>query len=212
MTLTSRTAMAFAVSMLAVAVVWSRHETREVPAATIPLGSIPKNLGPWTCIEESANNSYGIEVQTLHRTYRDAEGTVARVSMQGTYTRLGGLRDWTVARTTEGWSVTREDEVALELDVAGDKIVVTLQELDKNTSKGFAVSWYASSCRQAPTLARAEVAAWGDRLAGRRVPWLSEYVAVSVPAQGDRAVAQARALDLARRIASALRAVAASST
>ncbi len=180
-----------------------------VPAAQIPLEGVPTTLGQWTCTEQHANENYGVEVKTLRRSYRDGNGHEAQVALQGTYTRLGALRDWSLARTTGGWSIKAQKQVSLQLPGLGENIVVTLQDLGREKSNEIAVSWYVSSTRQAATLARAEVAAWGDRLAGRRLPWLSEYVTVPVADGEDRAAAEARALDLARRLAAALRAVAA---
>lgn len=212
MTLTPRAAMAIAVAMLTATLVWSRCETRAVPAAGIPLQRVPMTLGPWTCIKETANESYGVEVKTLDRTYRDAAGNEASVTLQGTYTRLGALRDWTLARTTAGWTVTSEVQRSLALAGAPEVAVMNVQELGDGKSKEIAVSWFASSRRQAATLTRAEIAAWGDRLAGRKLPWLSQYVTVSVARQQDTAAAQDRALDLARRVAEALRGIAAEQT
>lgn len=212
MILTPRTAMTIAVSMLAATLVWSKCETRTLPADRIPLQRVPMALGQWTCIEESANPNYGAEVATLERTYRDAAGNKASVILQGTYTRLGALRDWSLARTTGGWTVASQSQVSLTLPSAGQSVVMTVQDMRSDTSNEVAVTWYASSQRQAATLARAEMAAWADRLAGRRLPWLSQYITVTVPRTQDRVAAQERALDLAQRMAAALRAVASSSS
>jgi hypothetical protein len=202
--------MIMAVAMVGAAALRARHELRAVPAAQIPLQAIPRKLQDWACTKEHTRDTYGIEVLTLDRVYRAPGGVEAFVTFQATYTRLGALRDWSLARTTGGWSVTSEAEQPL-MGAAGASgrgsprppvpWTVRVQRLTQNQVVDVAVSWYTSARTQTTTLGRAELAAWKDRLKGQRVPWLSLYLTVRATKSLSPEQAEQRALQLATLLA-----------
>jgi len=211
MTLTPKAALWIAVGMLTGTLAWSKYEMRSIPATSIQLETVPKTIGPWSCVKDEASKGYGIEVKTLIRNYETADGLQAMVTLQGTYTRLGGLRDWSLARTTGGWTIPTEANKELEFQGAGGSGTVRLQKLTKDQMVLYTVSWYTSPTREAASLAKAEVVAWGDRLVGRKTPWLGLYVAVIAADEASAAKAEEAAIELAAHIAPIMRQVAAES-
>lgn len=208
MKLTAGKARVLAVGMIAVTLVWSRYEMRVTPAAGIDLEAMPKQCGQWSCTDEAALDGYGIEAKTITRTYRGPDNAEAAVIFQGTYTRLGALRDWPLARATAGWSIPTESTRDLALDGDDGRATVRLQQLTKDRTSLVAVSWYTSPSQGVGSLAGAEVAAWRDRLVGRRTPWVSLYVAIPVTETVHRPATETAALELAQCLVPELRAVA----
>lgn len=206
--------MILAVAMVGAAALWARHETRPIPAAQIPLQAIPGKLQTWQAMQtpatEQTRDTYGVEVLTLDRVYRAPDGVQALVTFQATYSRLGALRDWSLARTTAGWSVTSEADQPL-MDAPGASgrdsprppapWTLRVQRLTQNQVVEVAVSWYTSGRTEATALGRAELAAWKDRLKGRRMPWLSLYLTVRATPSLPPEQAERRALQLATLLA-----------
>ena len=209
MVLPLKTALWIAVGMLAGALVWSKYEMRSVPAASILLADIPKSIGQWQCVKDEVSQSYGTEVSTLIRDYKATDGTEAQVTLQGTYTRLGGLRDWSLARTTTGWTISDETTKAVAMGGDQDQAVLRLQRITKDDRVLCAVSWYTSPTHQAANLTGAETRAWRDRLVGHKSPWLSLYVVVDATGKQDAAKHEKAAVALAKGIAPRLREIAA---
>jgi hypothetical protein len=201
MSLTLPVSRGLAVVMLGGALIGSRHEMRLVPASTIPLEGMPSRFADWTRTTSAPVDTYGVEVKTIHSTYQGPGGRKANVILQATYTRLGALRDWSLARTTGGWNVIDAPPQVLRGRNGGAPLKVRLQSLSKADKWEVAVSCYLSHEQQASSLAKAEIAGWRDRLVGRRVPWFSLFV--SVPGMGDQNQDDARkaALELAQHIA-----------
>jgi len=201
MALTTRTALWIAVGMLGGTLAWSKYEARCVPASTILLENVPCAIGQWKCSKTEESDAYGAEVKTLIREYTAPGGRRAEVILQGTYTRLGGLRDWPLAHTTGGWTIAHEESRTLAVAKSQIPVVVRLQRLTKAEQVAHAVSWYTSPVDQAGSLARAETKAWKDRLAGRKSPWLGLYVATSCTGAADTKEREEDALALAAAIA-----------
>ncbi|NSW56897.1 MAG: exosortase-associated EpsI family protein [Armatimonadetes bacterium] len=201
MALTTRIALWIAVGMLGGTLAWSKYESRCVSASTILLDRVPCDLGDWKCSKSEESDAYGSEVKTLIREYVAPGERRAEVILQGTYTRLGGLRDWPLAHTTGGWTIAHEETRALRVDGSPIPVNVRLQRITKGERVVHAVSWYTSPQDQAGSLARAETKAWRDRLVGRRSPWLGLYVAVSSTGKAKMKEHEADALGLASAIA-----------
>ena len=211
MSLTPPVSRSLALVMLGGALIWSRHEMRLVPASAIPLESMPSRFAGWTRTASTPLDTYGVEVKTINSTYQGPRGRKANVTLQATYTRLGALRDWSLARTTGGWNINDETQQVLPGRNGGTPITVRLQYLSKENTWEVAVSCYLSHEQQAASLAKAEIAGWRDRLLGHRMPWFSLFV--TVPGMGDQSHedAQQAALELAQHIAHELQYVAAKS-
>ena len=208
MRLTPHVSRIIAIGMLGGAFAWSQYEMRAVPAADISLESLPKAIAQWTCIAEQNRGAYGAEVKTIDRVYQAPGGEKAQATFQATYTRLGALRDWSLARTTGGWTIATESKKELSLPQGGGLVQVRLQELTKENAVEVGITWYTSAQGQAASLAKAELSAWGDRLRGRKMPWLSLYVTVPQTAKLSREDATQKAIELASILAPALRTIA----
>ena len=208
MKLTPGTAKLTAAVMIGAAFLWSRYETRAIPAVSIGLASLPQRAGEWTRDELDFTERFGIEALTADAVYTDPEGHEAQVTYQGTYTRLGALRDWSLARTTGGWTITREMQQTIARADGTGQMTVRMQELIKEGDGMVAISWYASPDNEATSLARAEMRAWRDRLVGHTNPWLSMYIILPTGEDIERATAETMALDLASHLGPQLRAVA----
>ena len=150
-------------------------------------------------------------MKTINSTYQDARGRKANVTIQATYTRLGALRDWSLARTTGGWNITDAPQQVLPGRSGAPPIKVRLQYLTKGKAGEVAVTCYLSRGQQAASLAKAEFAGWRDRLLGHRMPWFSLFVTVPAVGEQGQAEAQKAALELAQHIAHELQYVAANS-
>ena len=209
MSLTPLVARSLALVMLGGALAWSRYEMRPIPAASIPLEGLSTQIATWSCTGANARDTYGPEVKTLDITYQRSDGRKAAVIVEGTYTRLGALRDWALARSTGGWNIANETERNLPSPDGSAPVAVRLQELAKGDTREAAVSLYMSRDRYAASLGKAEVSAWRDRFVGRRTPWFGIFVTVPITGTQDREEAQNTAIELAQDLASRLKSIAA---
>ncbi len=149
------------------------HERREVSAADIPLAQLPQELRGWQTVREEVSLSEGGAYRLLERTYENGDGYRLHVIVQATHTRLGSLRDWSLASMAEGWSV--EDE-SIWSNARESAVEARIQKLVKGPRSRVALTWYTSAESQAPTLKLAQLRAWRDRLLGGKKPWASLYI------------------------------------
>ena len=149
------------------------HERREVSAADIPLAQLPEQLGPWQTVQEEVSLSEGGAYRLLERTYENDDGYRLHVIVQATHTRLGSLRDWSLASMAEGWSV--EDE-SIWSSARESAVEARIQKLVKGARSRVALTWYTTAESQALTLQAAQLKAWRDRLLGGKKPWASLYI------------------------------------
>jgi len=149
------------------------RERREVSAADIPLGQLPEQFGVWQTVQEEVSLSEGGAYRLLERTYENDDGYRLHMRVQATHTRLGSLRDWSLASMAEGWSV--EDE-SIWRSARESAVEARIQRLVKGPRSRVALTWYTSAESEAPTLQRAELKAWRDRLLGGKKPWASLYI------------------------------------
>lgn len=152
------------------------YERREVPATDIPLGELPDGPGSWEMIDEEINVVSDGSYKLLQRLYRNADGVEAEVRVQATYTRLGSLRDWSLAATAQGWTAV-EDSVWHGAD---GRMQARVERLVNEGRTRIALTWYTSGRSQTPSLQRAEMLGWRDRLVGDRRPWASLYILARV--------------------------------
>jgi len=170
------TARYVAVAMLVAATVWVQFEGHSMSAEGIALDRTPRQAGKWRCIKQDVSQAYGFETKTMIRLYEDPEKRTAKVTFQATYTRLGSLRDWSLALTTQGWTVTQQVFRPIQASGGGHFGRARVEELTHGETRQVAASWYTSPTREAATLAQAETRAAVDRLMGRRSPWMGIFV------------------------------------
>jgi len=149
------------------------RERREVSAADIPLAQLSQDLRGWQTMQEEVSLSEGGAYRLLERTYENDDGYRLHMRVQATHTRLGSLRDWSLASMAEGWSV--EDE-SIWSSARESVVEARIQTLVNGPRSRVALTWYTSAESQAPTLQRAELKAWRDRLLGGKKPWASLYI------------------------------------
>ena len=149
------------------------HERTEVSAADIPLEQLSEQLGLWQTVQEEISLSEGGAYRLLERTYENGDGYRLHMTVQATHTRLGSLRDWSLASMAEGWSV--EDE-SIWSSARESAVEARIQKLVKGPRSRVALTWYTSAESQAPTLQSATLKAWRDRLLGGKQPWASLYI------------------------------------
>ncbi len=149
------------------------HERREVSAADIALAQLPQELGAWQSVQQEVGLSDGGGYRLLERTYENDDGYRLHVTVQATHTRLGSLRDWSLASMAEGWSV--EDE-SIWSSARESAVEARIQKLVNGPRSRVALTWYTSAESEAPTLQAAELKAWRDRLLGGKKPWASLYI------------------------------------
>ncbi len=158
------------------------HESREISAADIPLANLPKQIGAWETVSERISLSDNNEYKLLKRTYTNGEGQKLHVTIQATYTRLGSLRDWSLASMAEGWSI---QDKSIWQTAQGSGVEARMQRLVKGRHSRVALTLYTSAESQASTLQVAELKAWRDRLLGSKKPWASMYVVAQTDSVGD---------------------------
>jgi hypothetical protein len=174
------------------------HESREISPADIPLADLPKQIGCWQVVSEDTSLSSGSAYKLLERTYRDGDRGELYVRIQATYTRLGSLRDWSLASMASGWSVEKEWTWTSRASGDGVPPQARMQKLVKGQQQRVALTWYASARSQAHSLQSAQVQAWRDRVLGAKKPWASMYIIAEI---GSTIDAQDTVLELAEHLA-----------
>ena len=149
------------------------RERREVSAADIPLAQLPQQLGAWQTVQEEVSLSEGGAYRLLERTYENDDGYRLHMTVQATHTRLGSLRDWSLASMAQGWSIEAESVWSSARESA---VEARIQRLVKGPRSRVALTWFTSAESEAPTLQAAELKAWRDRLLGGKKPWASLYI------------------------------------
>lgn len=171
-------AAAVVMVLLAGAAVLGFVERRTRPADDIPLDALPGQIGAWTAVDQEIETQPDGSYLLLKRTYEDGEGRRAFVTVQATYTRLGSLRDWSLAATAAGWT-TGEETIWHSDD---GQMSARVQQMVHKTDTQVALTWYTSAHSQAPSLKNAEILGARDRLAGEKKPWASLYVVANTGA------------------------------
>lgn len=185
-------------ALLLAATIMALVEPREMSPEGIPLAALPSSIGDWQAVDEELEMASDGAYLMLERTYKDPAGQEALLRVQATYTRLGSLRDWSLAATAGGWTPQKEYawQAAPE---AGD---VRIQHLQKRSEERIAVTWYTSARSQTASIKKAQVLAWRERLIGDRRAWASMYLLVPAGSEGD---AEAASQEIAAAVAPRLR-------
>ena len=199
---TRQWAQALVLIVLLVALGLGWYESQEISPADIALANLPKQAGPWQAVSEEIRLSKANDYKLLTRTYQDGNGRNVHVRVQATYTRLGSLRDWSLASMASGWSV--EDQSIWKSDGEGSSLPIEarIQKLANGGRYRIALTWYTSAQYQAATLQSAELKGWRDRLVGGKEPWASMYLLAEMDADPG---AQEAVKQLAQQLAPGLR-------
>lgn len=152
------------------------HENREVSPADIPLENLPRKSGTWETVREETSLAKDNAYKLLRRTYEDDKGQKIYVTVHATHTRLGGLRDWSLASMASGWSVKEASIRKIKDDGNGCAWEASIQKLVNGPRRRVALNWYTSAHLQAPTLQLAAFNAWPDWLLTGRKPWANMYL------------------------------------
>lgn len=171
-----------ALALLAGGAIGAQCMGRSRSAAEIPLQRI--TVAGWEQVENKdlRDPQKGWpEAKQIQQVYSDGRGRVVRVSLKATYTRLGALRDYSLARVADGWVVEDSAQVALDrVEWAGLPVRATLQRLRKGDALEVALSWYCSPDEVVTDLRRAAFAGWRGRLFGAAKPWAQVYIVTDV--------------------------------
>jgi len=189
-----------AFGMLAAALIAGRAALVVVDVSDLPLAQIPERLGPWTCTEQEAPNAKNTdETVYLRRVYEHEDGTLISAGFQITSSRLGALRNWSVAQMGNGWNV-EEPSIVGPIAVEGlpFDLRLKLQWLHRTGLRRLTATWFVSPRSQAVEYERAQMHGWWDKLLGKCV-WGELYMTTL---DGDSAAGLERATrDLATRLA-----------
>jgi len=175
------------------------HERREVSAEDIPLEQLPRQLGSWQTVQEEVSLSQDGAYRLLKRIYENGDGYRLYVTVQATHTRLGSLRDWSLASMAEGWTSEHE---SIWYSNQAPAVEARIQRLVNGARSRTALTWYTSAQLQAPTLPSAELKAWRDRLLGGKKPWASLYIIAETTSE---TAAENYVIQLAQQLAPELR-------
>jgi len=169
------------IAMLFGAWLEGRRLSRPLPVDDIALDKLPRQLGPWRCKEAEYYTKYKTtEARFYTMTFVNEEGEEVDLIASVTRSRLGALRDWSLASQGQGWVISEEG--TREFSVAGGlpfPIKASAQTLSRMGAKMLVLNWYVSPTGQSSKFARAELMGWRDRLLNRNVPWGQLYVVSS---------------------------------
>ncbi len=169
--------------------------SRSQSAADMPLERIALAATGWERVENVVDRDPDKgwpEAKQVRQAYEDAEGRIVRVTLKGTYTRLGALRDYSLGSIADGWVVEDSAEVSLEgVQWGSGPVHARCQRLSKGDAAEVALSWYCSVDEVVTDLREAALAGWRGRLLGKAKPWAQVYVVVDVEGE---AVAEAEAI------------------
>jgi hypothetical protein len=146
-------------------------------ADSIGITQLPTAAGAWVCSHQEVLSSTGSESRRVLRTYRRSDGCRIEVTLEATWTRLGALRDWTVARSAQGW--VAQPQQARKLHTAGPPpftFTASLRNMQKGSDRIDTLMWFTTTDADAANLVQAEVSAWRGRLLGRAQPWCEMYL------------------------------------
>ncbi|MFP4249742.1 MAG: exosortase-associated EpsI family protein [Armatimonadota bacterium] len=196
--LTRNRAAMVVVVLLASAAVLGFVEQRTIPADDINLRALPARIGEWSVVEEEASTQPDGSYTLLRRVYQSADGRKAHVTVQATYTRLGSLRDWSLAAMASGWTTAEETVWQSECGLMRARV----ERMAHRGDRQIALTWYTSEKSQAPSLKKAEMLGARDRLLGGTKPWASLYI---VAASGDEDADRMTVQELAGKLGPNLR-------
>jgi len=171
------------VGVLAATAALGANAGREVDVRSVRLDAIPENTGEWVYAElqRSEVDPRGTSVKQ-HRLYQNAAGQNIQASLVATATRLGALRDYSVALEAQGWTRgNREILGGPTIGSLGRPMGYRLEQLHHGKRDRLALTWFVSARRQAHDLPGAETKGWLDLILRSHPPlWVELYAAIDV--------------------------------
>jgi len=176
-----KTGVVYGISVVMLSGSWLiGHEVQRTSSvADIDFATLPTELGPWRCTEASdPYNKQDGETAYYRMNWRKDAGQEVAVTLSVTRTRLGSLRDWSLARMGQGWALG--EEITWQSPSAEGlpfPILAGARWIGTDRFRQVCINWYVSPKSQSPTFLKAEMLGWRDRLLGREDPWGQMYVA-----------------------------------
>lgn len=166
-----------ALAVVGLALVAGQAGRTVVHVADLPLDTIPTELGPWVCISEDTPEEKNTdETSYLTRTYQHEDGTVIQASLQVTASRLGALRNWSIAMMGNGWNVEEPIQMGPRpVEGLPFEMIAKLQWLHRPGARMLTSTWFVSPGAQAVDYERAQALGWRDRLLGECI-WGEMYL------------------------------------
>jgi hypothetical protein len=172
-----------AIGILAATAALAPAAKHEVGALSPAFDQYLAGVGEWATVssEKLESGDEGAVVKQS-RLYRGPSGEQVAAIFIATATRLGGLRDYSVAVEAQGWVRGNEDIVeGPPIPSLGEPMRYRLEHLHQGDKLRLALTWFVSSRRQARDLAGAEFGGWTDLITQSRPPvWVEVYATLDV--------------------------------
>lgn len=178
------TVRALALAVLAGAAWVAQNADRKVELQPAAFEAVPMSIDGWVCVapdREESDTESGVSIKQL-RAYRSPSEEQIQATLVATATRLGALRDYSVASEAQGW--TRGNREILRgpaIASLGEPMEYRVERLHHGGSTRLAATWFVSSHRQAHDLVGAELGGWMDLVLERQPPvWVELYATIDV--------------------------------
>jgi len=201
MTVKAWTIRVLALALVAGTVAVAHDAERKVDVRSVAFDAHLGSAAGWTCTKaDKPELDAGGAVIKQSRLYRNAKSQQIAANLVATATRLGGLRDYSVALEAQGW-VRGNHEVVSGPEIAslGRPMLFRLERLHQGGKRQLALAWFVSSRRQAHDLAGAEFGGWTDLILASRPPLWIELYATTDAAQ-DEASTRTALVDFAQAL------------
>lgn len=166
-----------AIAVIGLALVAGQLGRTVVDVSGLPLRDIPTELGPWRCVAEQMPEEKNTgEAAYLTRTYERDDGVKIDASMQVTASRLGALRNWSIAMMGNGWNVEAPIQLGpVPVEGMPHEMIAKLQWLHRPGARMLTATWFVSPKTQAVEYERAQALGWRDKLLGECI-WGEMYL------------------------------------
>lgn len=176
--------------ILAVSAAIANEITRDVSVRPLDLRGDMGRLGAWRCVQ--VGKSENLEQGTAFKqaaVYENDRGVRIQAYFVTTATRLGALRDFSVALEAQGWVLHNTETVTGPMmPHLGQPMLATIEGFTRDGKELLALGWFVSSRQQAPDLRHAEIRGWRDLLTQMQPPlWAEFYATIEVGNSTDEA-------------------------
>jgi hypothetical protein len=177
-----------AIALLALAALLGRGASHERDVTALDLRGDLARVGGWTCVEPGDTEDSGTVIKQTG-IFEDEAGARVNAIFITTATRLGALRDYSVALEAQGWVLVETESIdGPPIDHLDGPMVYRLQTLREGAHWKLGVSWYVSSLHQAEALREAEFEGWWGLLTKSEAPvWSQVFATVDASDAPDEA-------------------------
>ncbi len=175
--------------MLTLAGVLGRQPEVALAPALDWAAQLPRQLGPWRCASaEYVAGKSGEGASFYSMEFGKGQKQKVEVILGVVTSRLGALRDWSVASIGQGWELGSETVwAAPPIQGLPLKMVAGVRQVTNGKARRICINWYVSRTGQSPSFVKAELKGWLDRLLGRRAPWGQMFVTCDVTSDDGQA-------------------------